>query len=682
MVTRTLLGAQMVCARCGTAFEGRFCPNCGTPAAAPPQVEGTPPNVRCSRCGTLYSGRFCPTCGLPAWSAWIPPMPPRPSVGYGFLNVAWMFSLIAFLVVLAIATAGLFGVLVPISAGVQNIRQGGTAGPGFDSTGAWVFSPWGGPAAGSVNATGGNPGGYGEISLPGPASSTDAIISGYWSQPFNATGSSPYIASVRLDYRVFRVSNILANVTLAVYVDSSSGTPRLGTDVWKVTLAQPTNWTRAQSVYAPTGEVIPAIDVSSAVARPGRYYLKIAAIAWNRAGGPGTDTVLGVDNVGLRWATAAFVQVALYAPIPILLYYTQDPLAFYLWTAGLVAATVACLAVLVLRDHRKLLETIRMRSDRMPMKLRSRSAIVALMQTFLAVMFVNIVVGLVAQPPAPSFVQEIPQWYFLFQLVNAPVYEELLFRAMMIGLPLALGSLYLRAIAVSRGRLPPASTKGRYLLGSLRYLVGGGMSRRTPLSLLLPASLFLIVSSILFGLAHAPGYGDWKVLPTTVGALAMAYLFLRHGLHAAIIFHFALDVFVATAYLVGLSSPLGIAMDLGFFFLIIPGAGFFAYYVLYIARLFQDVLRPSRGAGSPAPTRVAGPAGSPPAPYGWYATPPGSTLPPAGPPPPSVPPAYVPATRPPAYGTSPVEYRCPRCAWVEAAYENGRFRCLRCGYVA
>src|SRR6267143_1330932 len=384
MVTRTLLAAQMVCARCGTAFEGRFCPNCGTPVAAPPQVEGTPPNVRCSRCGTLYSGRFCPTCGLPAWSAWIPPMPPRPSVGYGFLNVAWMFSLIAFLVVLAIATAGLFGVLVPISAGIQNIRQGGTADPGFDSAGAWVFSPWGGPAAGSVNATGGNSGGHGEISLPGPASSTDAIISGYWSQPFNATGAYPYIASVRLDYRVFRVSNILANVTLAVYVDSSSGTPRLGTDVWKVTLAQPTNWTRAQSVYAPTGEVIPAIDVSSAVARAGRYYLKIAAIAWNRAGGPGTDTILGVDNVGLRWATAAFVQVALYAPIPILLSYTQAPLAFYLWTASLVAATVACLAVLVLRDHPKLLETIRMRSDRMPVKLRSRSATVALMQTFLA----------------------------------------------------------------------------------------------------------------------------------------------------------------------------------------------------------------------------------------------------------------------------------------------------------
>jgi len=30
-----------------------------------------------------------------------------------------------------------------------------------------------------------------------------------------------------------------------------------------------------------------------------------------------------------------------------------------------------------------------------------------------------LVAGLVAQPPAPSFVQEIPPWYFLFQLVNA-----------------------------------------------------------------------------------------------------------------------------------------------------------------------------------------------------------------------------------------------------------------------
>src|SRR2546428_13359596 len=94
-------------------------------------------------------------------------MPPRPSVGYGFLNVAWMFSLIAFLVVLGIATAGLFGVLVPISAGLQNIRQGGTADPGFDSTGAWGVSPWGGPAAGDPEPPGrGTPPAWGGFRPP------------------------------------------------------------------------------------------------------------------------------------------------------------------------------------------------------------------------------------------------------------------------------------------------------------------------------------------------------------------------------------------------------------------------------------------------------------------------------------------------------------------------------------
>src|SRR2546428_14188565 len=95
-------------------------------------------------------------------------MPPRPSVGSGFLNVAWMFSLIAFLVVLGIATAGLFGVLVPISAGIQNIRQGGTADPRVDSTGAGGVSPWGGAAAGGGETDGGGADGGSGGLIPPP----------------------------------------------------------------------------------------------------------------------------------------------------------------------------------------------------------------------------------------------------------------------------------------------------------------------------------------------------------------------------------------------------------------------------------------------------------------------------------------------------------------------------------
>src|SRR3989304_1100349 len=97
-----LLGAPLVCARGGTAFEGRFCPNCGPPAGAPPSAAPAAiPTVQCSRCGTLYAGRFCPACGLPAWGPWILPSAPGPSVGYSLLHVAWLFSLIVFLVILA-----------------------------------------------------------------------------------------------------------------------------------------------------------------------------------------------------------------------------------------------------------------------------------------------------------------------------------------------------------------------------------------------------------------------------------------------------------------------------------------------------------------------------------------------------------------------------------------------------
>jgi hypothetical protein len=593
------------------------------------------------------------------------------------LNVAWVFSVIVFLVILAIATAGLFWALVPVTSGIGQIGHGETSDPGFNATGAWTFFPWGAiGASGGVNATGGNPDAFGEVRLQGRPGS---IVSGFWSQSFKANGSYPYIAGVRFDYKVLQVSDLLANLTIAVYVDPFPGPPILGRQVWSVTLAQTTNWTPARSVYGPTGETIDAIEVSSSLPHDGTYYVKIAALARNRAGAPGTETVVGIDNARLSWRTAAFVDVAIVAPVPILLYVTQDPLAFYLWTAAIVAVTVASLAVLVVRDRRPLWEAIRMGADRMPAKLRSRSATVAIMQTFMAVTALSVVVGILTNPPEPSFFTEIPEWYLIFSLLNAPVYEELIFRVLMIGAPMALGSLVLRVSGITRGRVPAGSTRGRYLLGSLRYLLGGGLSRRSSLTVLLPALLFLGASSLVFGLAHAPGYGGWKVLPAGVAGLAMGYLFLRHGLHAAIIFHFATDVFIATAYLAGVDSPLWIAMNLGFFLLIVPGTGFLVYYVLYTVRFFQHVARPKATRIRPA---AGGPANGPAMAYPPYVPPAAPPGPATGLPPAAIPPGYAPAQRPPLYGTSPVEYRCPRCAWVEAAYENGRFRCLRCGYVA
>src|SRR6266511_4296264 len=177
--------AKMVCPRCGTTFEGRFCPACGSPAPAagpPPAPSAAPPmSFRCGRCGTLYAGKFCPACGLPAWSPWIPPPVPRgPSAGLVLLNIAWVFSLVAFLIVLGVATAGMVGVIPPIASGISSIRSGATADPGFDSSPSpWTFNPWPIASTGSINASGGNPGAYAEMQLEGRQGQA---VNGYWSQ--------------------------------------------------------------------------------------------------------------------------------------------------------------------------------------------------------------------------------------------------------------------------------------------------------------------------------------------------------------------------------------------------------------------------------------------------------------------------------------------------------------------
>ncbi len=692
----------MQCARCGTVFDGRFCPECGTPVAAPPGLAAPAPAAppayfRCSRCGTTFEGKFCPRCGFPSWAVWIPPRGPAPpSPIYPLLSVVWVASLVAFLVVLVVAIAGLAGSIGPIVTGIGDIGGGGTLDGGFGGGASpWTFGPWTpAGAAGAMTAAGGNPGGFASMDLDG----TPASVGGYWIQAFNASGSSPYLAELALDYRVLQTSPNLTRVTLSAYVDADAAAPRLGTDVWNLTLTQAGGWTPASAVYSPTGEVLDFIDVSARVPGPGTYYLKIAALALNLPGGASAPTVVGFDNVRLRWATYAFVDFVVIVPVPIELYFTQDPTVFYGWTAFLVAAAVATLLALVWRDARRAWAAIRLPLENLPGKLRSRSVLVAVAQTFLAIVFVNIVVALSVPTQEPSFFSAIPPWYFLYTLFNATVYEEIIFRVLLIGFPLLVGSLISRIGDVTKGNVPAGTTKGRYVLGSLRYLYGGGLSRATSLVVLLPALFFLLVNAVVFGLAHAPGYGDWKVLPAAIAGLAMGYLFLRHGLHASILFHFSTNMFVAAITVVGEASDASLFLNLLYLLLAVPGAGFFAYYFVYAYRLARDVVaraRPGRAPATPVATGGAAPglpaaaSGGVPAPP---PVPPGYPHPPApasGYPPPllgpggyPLPSEYVPSSRPPVYGMAPVQYRCPRCGWVEAVYESGRFRCARCGYVS
>jgi len=67
------------------------------------------------------------------------------------------------------------------------------------------------------------------------------------------------------------------------------------------------------------------------------------------------------------------------------------------------------------------------------------------------------------------------------------------------------------------------------------YFLGGGFTIG-PLE-----AFFIAGSAFMFGYAHVAGWDLWKMLPTFVAGLGFGYLFLKVGIHAAILLHFSFD---------------------------------------------------------------------------------------------------------------------------------------------
>src|SRR5439155_1632146 len=82
------------------------------------------------------------------------------------------------------------------------------------------------------------------------------------------------------------------------------------------------------------------------------------------------------------------------------------------------------------------------------------------------------------EPTSPINLTPQNAWVLLFELANAGVYEEVIFRLLLIGLPMAVGSVVLRIMDVNRGATGngPGSA-GRYIGGAWRYLIGGVLRR-------------------------------------------------------------------------------------------------------------------------------------------------------------------------------------------------------------
>jgi hypothetical protein len=141
--------------------------------------------------------------------------------------------------------------------------------------------------------------------------------------------------------------------------------------------------------------------------------------------------------------------------------------------------------------------------------------------SFAVMIFINfitvaILLGTGNGPTTPDLGDNLSQ---MFSLADAAVWEEVIARLLYIGVPMTIISIFV--------------TKKK---DSLKCLLGGfGMSKA--------ALIFIIISGIIFGLAHSPGWDGqvWKVVTAAMMGLLLGYVFVRFGLYASILLHFVND---------------------------------------------------------------------------------------------------------------------------------------------
>ena len=591
------------------------------------------------------------------------------------LSILWTLALVAFVAFALTDFAGLAVSPTLIVPGIQGIQSGQTVNSGMEFSGNWTHDSWGTASTSSYQASGGHPDGFLEMRLFG----TNAR--GYWWQSFNVGGSQPYTGSVHLDLQIV---GGLTSGRLIVSVDSSNSAPDPNVAIAVLSYSGPTPWTS-------TGR----IGADARLTSRGLYYLKIAFIV-DAASGP---VDVGIDNARLAWTTDAAVVLYIPVPLPYVVILSQDK-TFFLSYYGLIAAAIFLVgAYHAVRERKETSRAFKAPIESIGTRLRSRSAWIAIAQVWMAVTFFQVALIYVLtlagiEPTSPINLTPQNAWVLLFELANAGVYEEVIFRLLLIGLPMAVGSVVLRIMDVNRGATGngPGSA-GRYIGGAWRYLIGGVLRRDSPKEALVAGWAFLFASSAIFGLAHAPGWGYWKVVPSMVAGLGFGYLFLRHGVGAAILAHFVNDYALSLAYEgiggVGLEA----LISLVFIGLAIAGAGFLVWYVIDAWRHLMGLVARFR-----PPTRV--PTVPPPTPFATPVPPPFAVSPTLSPSPPAgswspglpvaspgaafrdpgrIPREYTPSFTPPPYGYPPVRFQCPFCGWVEARYDSGRFTCTRCG---
>jgi membrane protease YdiL (CAAX protease family) len=169
---------------------------------------------------------------------------------------------------------------------------------------------------------------------------------------------------------------------------------------------------------------------------------------------------------------------------------------------------------------------------------------------------------------------EVPEfddtWIDWYGLLNASVWEEVLCRLCMIGIPMAI-----------LGLLMKEKKSWKCLFG--RFEMSGA------------AVVFIIISSLVFGLAHLQGWDVYKIIPTFVTGLAFGYLFVKYGIYASIMLHFLVDY--SSSFIWVLGDITGEALSVLFIFgMAVLGIVFLVRYTIhgfnFMKRTVSEIKKP------------------------------------------------------------------------------------------
>ncbi|MFA5134898.1 MAG: hypothetical protein WC505_03885 [Patescibacteria group bacterium] len=175
--------------------------------------------------------------------------------------------------------------------------SGGTANSGFDlELKPWEYTDWDQglnevDVRGSYQLLGGNPGAFAQIYIP---IGRDDRLGGYFEQSFEVTESNPDPAFVQFDTSVIRLGGRPRQFQAYVFVDTKPGLPSIGTEAW----------TSGQLIGTTAWASFGPIDITSRIAAPGTYYLKLAVWVDTTGVRAGPFTI-GFDNALAYWEKAA-----------------------------------------------------------------------------------------------------------------------------------------------------------------------------------------------------------------------------------------------------------------------------------------------------------------------------------------------------------------------------------------